>query len=198
MAEFATGQRRYTRSYADFGTRPVELVTAGTRGDLIEGHMRVPLRLVGTKQHSKERGEFEALIAQQVKKWVEWREELGWRMDSTPQVKGPFDPPIDNPDAEVPDWKEFHVTAYFRPNRPIYAGLEDVYEIEDQAKRFGIDLWDPKPISSLQNQRTRGVIVDHRPFFDPMQDAEKRRQQYGLKRQDLLMGPLSEPLQEPK
>lgn len=196
-SHFQTGQVRHTRSYTDFGSRPVELITPGGRGDLIEGHMRVPLRLVGTKPHTNERQEFEDYIAAQVRRWVEWREHLGWRIDSMPKVQGPIDPPIDNPLAEVPDWKEYHVRAYFRPTHPIYASFEDVYEIERQAKMFGVDLYKPKPVSSLEH-KTKAVIEDNRPFHDPMKDAEERRQQYGLKREELLIGPLSEPLAKPE
>lgn len=188
-----TGQVRYTRSYTDFGTRPVELVTSDPRGDVIEGHLNVPLRLVGTKPHTNERLEFEAFIASNIKKWVEWRMRLGWVMSSRPSVKGPGDPFKDSPDAETPDWKVYIVRAYFKPTRTILAGFTDIEELERQARQFGVDLWAPKPTSSLEGQRTKAVIHDNRPFEDPMQIAEQRRAQYGMKRSDLLIGDLREP-----
>ncbi len=193
-----TGQVRDTRSYTTFGTRPVELVTSDIRGDEIEGRMQVPDRLAYAKPHTNEHLELQQYIADQLKRWVEWREHMGWRLNSQPNVKGPCDPMVESPEAEMPDWKLYFVHAFFKPIKPILAGFEDVIEQERKAAMYGVDLWAPKPYSSLQGQRTKQVIYDSRPFEDPMVIAEQRRQQYGMQRKDLLIGKLSDPWEEPK
>ncbi len=187
MTTLPTGQRRYTRSYADFGTRPVELVPTDPRGDVYEGWMQVPLRLVRTKAHSNERIEFDQYVAGQLKRWIDYRAEHGWAANGLPKVSGPFEPPKPNAEAETPDWAVYIARAYFKPTHVILAGFTDVEELERQAALYGVDVWDARQTDSDAGMPTRSRINDvHTAPHDPMQFASVRRARLGLRRGDFL------------
>lgn len=161
-------------------------------GDAIEGHIRVPLKWTRTKPFTNERHEFTQYIASSIRKWVEWREHNGWRLNSKPKVRGPFDAPTENAQAEKPDWAIYEVTAKFLPTVHMSLGIDDAHELELRARRFGVDTSKPKPTSTpMETGKDR--IVDNRPFEDSMVIAERNRQTYGVKREDYIIGDLSEP-----
>jgi hypothetical protein len=187
------GSVRDVHSRSQFGGMRVPVFTADPKGDEIEGHIRVPNEWTHTKPFTNERHQFKQYIAENIKRWVEWREHKGWRLNSKPLVRGPFEAPTPNAAAEKPDWSIYTVTAYFQPTEVMTLGLEDAYELRIRAQRYGIDIDKPKPVSTPV-ETGKDVIVEHGPFDDPMVIAEARRQQYGLKREDLLLGPLEEPL----
>ena len=180
------GSVRDVHSRSQFGGMRVPVFTADPRGDVIEGHIRVPQELVGTKPFTNKRHQFKALVADNIKRWVEWREHKGWRLNSVPQVQGPFEAPTPNAQAEKPDWSIYTVTAYFQPTEVMTLGLEDAYELRMRAQRYGVDTDKPKPVST-PIESGKDVIYETGKFDDPMVLAEKRRQQYGLKREDLLL-----------
>lgn len=161
-------------------------------GDEIEGHIRVPLSMTHTKPFTNERHQFTSLIANHVRTWVEWRERNGWRLNSKPDVKGPYEAPTANAAAEKPDWAIYIVKAKFLPTAFMSLGIDDAHELELRARRYGVDTSKPKPTVTPIG-KGRDEIVDHEPFEDPMVIAERNRQQYGLRREDLIIGDLSEP-----
>ena len=184
----ASGGARFTgdqrRRVASGHAMKVPLVTAVAKGDLIEGKIVVPKRLAWAEPDTNAKHEFDNLVREHIDRWVEWRAKRGWAIASFPNVRGPFDPPTrtekDEPDPDV-FW--YFVIARFVRTEPLWASLEDVLHINEQAARYGVD-----------------VTADHLPWNvpdepdtgwgNPLEIAEARRQKYGLKKADLLFGPL--------
>ena len=162
---------------------------------MIEGHIRVPLEWTHTMPFTNARHQFTGHIADSIKRWVEWREHKGWKLNSQPKVRGPFEAPTANALAEKPDFAIYTVTAWFQPTEPLSIGFDDAHELQLRAKRYGVDIHKPKPVST-PIEAGKAVIVDSGPFGDPMRMAAERRKQYGLKREDLLIGNLSDPWPE--
>ena len=186
------GVRRTVHAQAALGGIRVPVLTADAMGDVFEGHIRVPNALKGALPFTNKRHALMKLLAENVKRWVEWREHRGWTLNSKPKVQGPFDWPTTNPQAEVPDYSLYIVTAWFQPTELMTMSIDDATELRNRALRYGIDTSKPKP-TSTPIESGPDVINETRPFEDPLVIAEVRRQQYGLKREDLLIGPLSEP-----
>lgn len=161
-------------------------------GDEIEGHIRVPIKWTRAKPFTNERHRVTQHIASSIRRWVEWRERIGWRLNSTPKVRGPFDAPTANAQAEKPDWAIYEVKAKFLPTAFMSLGIDDAHELELRARRFGVDTSKPKPTSTPLGTG-KNVIVDHKPFEDAMVIAERNRQLYDVKREDYIIGDLSEP-----
>jgi hypothetical protein len=191
------GQVRHVHSQTALGGIRVPVFTADAKGDPFEGHIRVPNELVRTKPFTKERHRFQDLIASNVKRWVEWREHKGWRLNSKPKVKGPYDWPTANAQAEQPDYSLYVVTALFQPTETLSMSIDDAWELKRRAELFGVDTSKPKP-TSTPIEAGPDVIFDSGPFRDPMVIAEERRQAMGVKREEFLIGPLSEPWPERK
>lgn len=185
-----TDKRRDVKSSA--ASVQVPVFTSSPQGDAIEGHIRVPLTHVRTKPFTNQRHEFTQYIAASIKKWVEWREHNGWRLNSNPKVRGPFDAPTANAQAEKPDYAIYTVTAFFLPTVRMTLGLDDAYELERRARVFGVDTSKPKPVATPL-ETGKNVIYDSGRFDNPMKLAEERRKALGMERDDLLIGPLDEP-----
>ncbi len=186
------GEVRTVHSRSQFGGMRVPVFTPDPEGDVIEGHIRVPLKWTHTKPFTNDRHEFTQYIADNIRRWVEWREHKGWKLNSRPKVQGPFEAPTANAMAEKPDWAIYQVTAKFQPTELMTLGLEDAYEMRLRAQRYGVDTDKPK-VTSTPMETGKDVIHDSGAFGDPMQTAEDRRKQYGMKREDLLIGNLSDP-----
>lgn len=189
------GARRYVHSAGELGGIRVPVVTPDLRGDVIEGHIRVPVGLVGAVRFTKRHAQLTAFIAAQVKRWVEWREHKGWELNSTPKVSGPFPAPVSDQDAETPDWKLYVAKAVFKPRLVLSVSLDEGHELQRVADLHGIDTSKPKPTDSGEG-KGRDVIVDRSPNVDPLVVAEERRQAMGVKRSDYLIGPLDRPMSE--
>lgn len=187
------GSVRDVHSASQLGGVRVPVFTSDPKGDLIEGHIRVPLAWTHTQAHSAERQQRDAWLASNIKAWVEWREHKGWRLNSKPLVQGPFDAPTVNALAEAPDFAIYTVQAYFQPTALMTVGLDDGYELERRARMYGVDVSKPKPVST-PIETGPDVIYDSGRFDDPMVVAEQRRQAMGVRREDFLMGPLDEPM----
>ena len=163
------------------------VLLADPRGDEIEGHIRVPLKWTHTLPFTNERHCLTNYLAESIKQWVEWREHKGWRLNSKPQVRGPFEAPTANAQAEKPDYAIYTVNALFQPTEVMTLGDDDAYELRMRARRYGVDIRKPKK-PSTPIETGKNVIYDSGPFDDPMVLAEQRRQQYGLTRKELLIG----------
>lgn len=206
---------RFKRPWSDSSRTPrVPLWTPSPEGQWIDGKIDVPVRLCNTPQHSNERLEFERLIRENVERWTEWRRQKGWEIASKPKVMGPFTPPTNSNLSQQRNatfWQQaravigaarevsvkqlepqdemrwYMVRARFKRTAPMFLRLDDVLELRDMSKRYGIGEGEDFSPQSLERGGDSGWV-------DPMQYAEARRQRLGLKREDFLMGPLSEPL----
>ena len=181
-----TGMRHRVRSGM------VPLLPGNERGDLHEGFIRVPLRLVKADVHSNERHEFDRLVAQSIATWADWKQKQGWFIQGTPRVRGPFDPPSASPTEIAADirkygpHKRYTVHARFTREYPKWIPRDADTWFQEQAMTFDVDLRNQSPESPDEHVET----APH----NPMEYAEARRQSLGLKRSDFLIGDLSEPL----
>lgn len=188
-----TGTRRRLPQGGTTHTSYVDLWPAHRDGDLLQGFVRVPLALVGAKEHSKERAEFMKIIQANLKAWVEWKGKQGWRMTTTPQVAGPFDPPTERQggsliDAAYPPHKRYVITARFTRDTPQWIPADAAKWINDQADMYGVDMRDSSELKDTGVNETADVILDDgTPPHDPMKYAEERRQMLGLKREDFII-----------
>lgn len=169
----------------------VDLWPAHKDGDLFQGFIRVPLYLVGAKEHSNERHQFVRLVESNIKTWAEWKAKQGWRMTTVPKVTGPFDPPTEHKgtliDAAYPPHKRYLVMARFTRDEPQWAPLSAMLWINEQADMYGVDMRDSSELKDTGLQETKDVIIDNEPAHNPMQFAEERRKRLGIKREDYLL-----------
>lgn len=166
----------------------VPLWTADPEGELVEGRFTVPSRLARARPNTNEKHEFDRLVVENLKRWSEWREKRGWVMNSKPKVMGPFDvPTTTEKDETTPDEKLYCVFARFKRNGPVFLKLDDLLYERELAERYGIDLEADRPNWSPDGDEDSGWV-------DPVKYAEEHRQKLGIKREDYLYGPLSEPL----
>ena len=166
-------------------------------GDLHEGYIEVPKRLVKAPEHSNAALEFNRLVGERLQRWIDWKAKKGWEIVGLPKVSGPHDPPVERTGMEAKtEDKWYWVRAKFRRTFPQFVLLDDFLEIRDQAKRYGVDLNAPKPASTPLPEPV-DEITDSDPPHDPLKFAEERRQRLGLKRKDLLIGKVDEPLSLP-
>lgn len=187
---FNGDQRRFVPYGVQAGATSLKVPqwTASPDGELVEGRFRVPARLVRSKPDTNERHEFDRLVRDALQRWAEWREKRGWKMNSTPQVRGPFDIPTRTEREETsPDEKLYIVYARFVRTSPLWIGLDDLLHEMDMAKRYGIDLEGDRPPWNPDGDEDSGWV-------DPLKEAEEHRKKYGVKREDYLYGPLGEPL----
>lgn len=197
--------------------RRVPLWTPEPEGQLFEGVIRVPVSLCNTPEHSNERLRFEALITANLQRWTEWRLRRGWYLAEKPRVTGPFDPPEGDREkggarlaratkhigkvgsvAAKTDFdyageiKWYIAEARFTREEPVFIRLEDVLEMRHRALMHGLDPdRDPPVTNELPEAKD---VIEVEGGLDPMKVAEERRQARGLKREDYLMGKLSDPL----
>jgi hypothetical protein len=171
----------------------VPLHTAHPDGELLEGLIKVPPRLAHAEPDTNEKHEFDALIREGLKRWCDWREKRGWTLNSTPKIRGPFNPPTRTEKDEAnPDEFWYFAIARFQRTGPAFIRLDDLLEIQDSAARYGIDLdADGKPWNDIAGDGDTG-------WGDPMKFAEERRQKLGIKRKDYLYGPLGAPKVDPR
>lgn len=186
---FSGDQRRRVawRSQAGATTLRVPLWTASEKGEMREGLIRVPTRLAHAQPDTNEKHEFDQIVRDSLKRWAEWLEKRGWKMSSRPQVRGPFDPPTrTEKDEPNPDEKWYFAYARFTRTEPMYISLEDFLHERDRAQRHGVN---------LEADRASWAVVEEEDsgWVDPLQYAEERRRKLGVKRENYLLGPLSEP-----
>lgn len=172
------------------------MVTPEPEGDWIEGRIRVPHRLVRTKQHTNERLEFDALIRNNLKRWTDWRAAMGWTLASTPKVSGPWPAETPHEKAEAPDWAIYRVQARFQLSRPASMPEEDWWYISQQARRYGIDLWATAPVETPTAKPKDVIEDDGTPFHNPLVEGAKTLAAHGRTQQEMLIGTtkVSDPL----
>ena len=169
----------------------VDLWPADRRGDLIQGFIRVPIRLVNAPEHTKEKREFDALIESYLKRWAEWRAKSGWILKGEIRVNGPYDPPTEGPgmdpiDSGYDEHKRYIVTARFNRETPLWMPIDGMLHIRDLADMYGVDLFTSDVKEYGAPERVAKHIDSPEAPHDPMQFAEERRKKLGLKREDFL------------
>jgi len=106
------------------------------KGQWIEGVIKVPSRLAHAEPHTNEKHAFDTLVLEQLARWSRWRELRGWTMATTPQVRGPYDPPTKTAADEMnPDEKWYFVIARFTRRKPVLISFEDAIHTMDKAIR---------------------------------------------------------------
>lgn len=192
IATSIDGDRRRRFPWRD-GARGLRVPLLSS-GDLQEGYIEVPERLVKAPRHSNAALEFDRYVGEKLQAWLDWKAKLGWEIVGLPNVSGPHDPPVERSGLK-PQTKDkwYWVRARFRRTSPQFILLDDFLEIRDRAQRYGVDISAPKP-PSTPLAKPVGEIVDSEPAHDPLKFAEERRRQLGLQRKDLLIGKLDEPL----
>lgn len=177
-----------------------------------EGMIRVPVRLCRTQEHTNERLEFDKLIRENIERWVAYRERLGWTIcPGKPKVRGPFDPPSSPEDKtkrfvaraqevlgksgtvrpvttfdHAEEINIYMVSAYFKRSTPSYVKLEDMLAIRDLHRTYGMP-FPHETIAPIEEPTDTGWV-------NANDYAAARRKRLGLRREDYLMGKLSDPL----
>lgn len=158
----------------------VPVWTADPEGELLEGRFYIPTRLAKAGRNTNERHEFDNLVRQALQRWAEWREKRGWKMNSTPQVKGPFDIPTRTErDETSPDEKMYCAYARFVRTGPAFIKLDDLLYERDLAAKYGIDLEADRLPWNLDGNEDSGWV-------DPVKYAEEHRAKHGIVREDYL------------
>ncbi len=180
-----TGTVRRLPRGGNHHTTMVEMVTADPRGDIVDGLIRVPDELTHSKEHSSERMKFDKLIAESLKRWIDWKLQHGWKVNGIPKVRGPFDPASESPDIEAEDigFKWYFAEARFQRTTPMWIPIDGAEELDIQARRYGVDLWaDRRPDTGTSS----GLGKSETDIHDPMKFAAERREHLGFKREDYL------------
>jgi hypothetical protein len=102
-------------------------------------------------------------------------------------IRGPFNKPTKSEKEEQdPDEFWYFAIARFKRTTPVYAGLDDMLELQRLASAHNVDLEaDRNPWNDLGKEDTG--------WGDGLKFAEERRRKNGLRRKDYLMGPLGKP-----
>ncbi len=163
----------------------VEMVTADPRGDLIDGLIVVPDELTHSQEHSSERMKFDKLIAESLKRWIDWKAQKGWKINGIPKVRGPFDPMAENEVVEAKDlgYKWYFAEARFQRTTPMWIPIDGAEELDIQARRYGVDLWADRVTDT---GTTSGLGMAETKIHDPMKFAAERRERLGFERKDYL------------
>lgn len=187
-------QRRLPRG-GHTRTPMVDLWPADRKGDLLQGFLRVPIRLVNAPEHSQEKREFDAFIEKNLKRWAEWRAKSGWKLTGEIRVNGPYDPPTEGPgmdpiDSTYEEHKRYIITARFNRDTPLWMPIDGMLHIRDLADMYGVDLFTSDVKEYGASRAPASHIDSSEQAHDPMQYAAERREALGLKREDFLFEPL--------
>ena len=119
-------------------------------------------------------------------------------MASKPKWQGPYDRPTSRAGMETDGERlRYFVTARFIRIHPFWLNSDAALYFNDQAMLYDVDIRQPA-VPSTGEETGKALIIDDDPvFLDALKVAEERRQQLGLKRKDLLWGPLNEPITNP-
>lgn len=190
-----------TRRYVPSGrSLKVPLWTPLEKGQLFEAKIEVPLRLCWAQPHTNQKHEFDNLIRENLKTWVDWREQGGWRISGFPQVRGPYDVPTKDEKTEGPtDIKWYFASARFVRITPAYVPLDDFLHERDKAALYGVDLEaDRPPYNDCDAEEPEDSPFADSGWVSPMKWAEEHRQKLGLKREDFLLGDIADPMEKPQ
>lgn len=181
-------QRRIPR---DSTAGLVALYPARARGDERQGLIRVPESLCHTRPHTDKRRQFTEIVDGQINRWLEWLDKKGWTINSTPVVKGPFDPPSKDAHSEPEDAgsKYYFVTAYFVRQYPLYLPYDAAAWFRDEAYKYGEEPLSEAVIDSAESRTVKTILNPE--LVDPMQFAAERRERLGITPDDWTQQPLT-------
>ena len=144
-------------------------------GEWLEGRFDVPARLQNAEPHTNEWLEFERIVGEATKRWLEYRRLRGWTLISDITWRGPYPVPTrtekDEGETEI---VHFFLHGKFKTTTPLYVGLDDVLFERDRATRFGIDPDAPKaPSNDLSGSYDSGWV-------DPLEHAREESARLGI------------------
>lgn len=156
-----------------------QIWTADKQGDEFQGLIRVPDALCHSKPFTDNRRKFNEIVESNIKKWVAWRLDQGWKLNSKPKVTGPFDPPSkDEKSAPVDQGvKWYFVTAYFVREYPLFLPTDAALWYRDEFEKHGLDPM-AKGRSNSNSVKTSKKITNPE-FVNPLKVAEERRKRLG-------------------
>lgn len=162
----------------------VPMWTAEKRGDEVRGLIRVPDGLCHSKPMTEKRRQFNKLVEENISKWIKWRKENGWILNTKPKVTGPFDPPSKDSKSAPEDvgFKWYFVTAHFTREYPLFMPTDAAEWFKNESVRFGLGL-QPKAITDTHEAPTKKVIKNPERV-NPLEFAAKRREELGIKPDD--------------
>ena len=178
-------RRRFPWAESARGLR-VPLWTATAEGDVHTGFLKVTKRLAEAQDGTDARHEFLTLLSRHIARWVEWKAKKGWKMEGRPRVRGPYAPPTAGPDVEAEDACWYWISARFTRIAPEFVLLDDFLHLHDQAKRYGVDLNQPKPFQTPLPPSKAEITPEDAPH-DPMAFAAARRERLGIRREPVQM-----------
>jgi len=175
-------------------------------GEWIEGELKLSRRLAFAERHSNDWLARQSYLMKHVDKWMRWRAAKGYiPIPGTLGISQPYEllegkpvamprPAQFNADGVKEDLVGVRCMYRARREKPMYMTYDDFDAQQMWAKRAGIDL------NSTKAKPTENTIPEGKDVIEveggenPMKVAEARRRKFGLKRKDLLIGELSEPL----
>lgn len=180
---------RHRRPWGDGDRRlMVPIMHTSKEGDVKSGLIRVPRRLGGSKPHTNARHELEKLISENLRRWDEMMEMRGWRMNSKPRVRGPYEPSTASEKHEADDGEYWYwAEARFIRISPFYVPFEDFLETQRLNKLFDIDTGkDVLPWNDTDARpNPKGEVVDASdPPETGWRGAKRILDGYGLKAED--------------
>src|SRR3990167_86208 len=174
-------------------------------GEWIEGELQIPRSLAFEPVHTNAWLQRQMFITRHIDKWMPWRARYGFvPVPGSLTFSQPYEllegrpvatprPAQFNADGIKEDFVGMRVKYLARREKPRYITTDDFDEQLAWAKRAGVDL-DSKAARATENILPEGkdeIFVDGGE--DPMVVAEARRQEWGIKREDFLVGKLDEP-----
>ena len=150
------------------------------------GFIRVPKDAIHFKPHSNEILRYDKIVTQKIQFWTQYKAAMGWLRISNPTIFAPVPSPTENPDADPEDGDDLrvYVKAQFVRAVPLYGSNDDLHELRESAKRYGVDPDGPLKAENDLPEPVPNLIADANR--KPMVEAQKRRDELGLRRKLIL------------
>ncbi len=173
-------------------------------GEWREARLQVPKKWALAEPHTNDFLMGEKYVQSFIPRYVEWLSEKGydiipgtWERVSMEEVPLGHDVGVEADFGSVQAHDEMVLFIWnFRTklNKPMFIKLSDRIAIEDDAKTFQVDLdAENKPWNTIPADSGTKDHIEVEGGEDPLEMAEARRQELGLKREDFVVGDLGDP-----
>ncbi|MCR4339632.1 MAG: hypothetical protein NUW01_07070 [Gemmatimonadaceae bacterium] len=178
-----------------------------TGGEWIEGELKIPRKLALAERHTNDWLARQRFVVAKVDRWMRWRAKYGFvPVPGTLSLSEPYDllrgtpvltlVPTTFNEGEGEDMVGIRCRYLAHREKPMFVSMEDYMEQRTWADRLGIDTESQKA-KDTENAIPDGEdVIEVEGGEDPMEVAEARRQEWGIKRSDYLVGNLWDPLGE--